>query len=86
VDSAGLVYAGRNYTVAHGRYSNYLPEEEQSANARLIAAAPDLYKELAHIVQLIKPVLEHGSFDLPGLATLNGAHRAMAKARGEETP
>jgi hypothetical protein len=52
-------------------------------DARLIAAAPDLYKELWHLVRLLEPLERDGRLDVPGLATLNGARAALAKARRE---
>lgn len=48
------------------------------ANARLIAAAPDLLKELDHLVRLLEPLEQ--SLNVPGLATLNGARAAIARA------
>lgn len=53
---------------------------DAAANARLIAAAPDLLKELQHLVRLLQPLEENGGFNVPGLATLNGARLAIAKA------
>ena len=50
------------------------------ANARLIAAAPDLLKELQHLVRLLEPELEAGRLQVPGLATFNGAKAAIARA------
>lgn len=52
-------------------------------DAHLLAAAPDLYRELAHLVNLLEPLEEAGLLAVPGLATLNGARAALAKARGE---
>ena len=51
------------------------------ANARLIAAAPNLYEALAHLVWFIEPIEHEGR--IPGLATLNAARAALDKARGE---
>lgn len=56
------------------------------ANVSLIAAAPDLYAELAHLVGLLEPLEASGALNVPGLATLNGARLALSKARGEPTP
>jgi len=56
-----------------------LPEDE--ANARLIAAAPDLLAELQHLRRLLHPWIESGN-TIPGLATLNGADAAIARATG----
>lgn len=56
------------------------PEDEMAkANARLIAAAPDLLSELQHIVSLLDPVLEAG-LPVPGIATLNRAKEIIRKA------
>jgi hypothetical protein len=44
-------------------------------NARLIAAAPLLYRELKHLVDLLEPVID--TVNVPGLATLNGARAAL---------
>ena len=51
-------------------------------NARLIAAAPDLLAELKHLVRLLEPLEKSGALNVPGLATLNGALAAIAKAEG----
>jgi hypothetical protein len=53
------------------------------ANARLIAAAPELLAELRHLVRLMEPLEQDGSLHVPGLATLNGARAAIAKAEGK---
>jgi hypothetical protein len=53
------------------------------ADARLIAAAPELLAELAHLVRLLEPLEQSGALDVPGLATLNGARAAIAKAEGK---
>ncbi len=51
-----------------------------AANARLIASAPELLQELLHLVRLLEPVED--TLNVPGLATLNGARAAIAKAEG----
>jgi hypothetical protein len=56
---------------------------ERRATASLVAAAPDLYRELAHLVALMEVPEKAGGLTVPGLATLNGARAALAKARGE---
>lgn len=48
--------------------------DEAEANARLIAAAPDLYAALERTVRALEPG-EHGA--------IKQAHTALAKARGE---
>lgn len=52
------------------------------ANAHLIAAAPELLRELEHLVRLVEPCIQDGRASIPGLATFNGAKAAIAKARG----
>jgi len=59
-------------------------EEQTKANAYLASSAPDLYRELEHLVLLIEPHERDGSLNIPGLATLNGARAALAKARGDQ--
>ncbi len=56
------------------------PLEEAKANAKLICAAPDLFKELNHLVRLLEPLEKEGFLGVPGLATLNGARMALKKA------
>lgn len=58
-------------------------DPETAANVRLCAASPDLLRELQHLVRLLTPRETDGTLDVPGLATLNGARAAIAKARGE---
>jgi len=53
-------------------------------DARLIASAPLLYDELAHLVRLLEPLERDGTLNVPGLATLNGARAALSRATGEE--
>ena len=68
---------------ADGEVVALVPKGETAAgNARLIAAAPDLYEELQHLVTLIQPLEREGDLHIPGLATLNGAREALAKANG----
>ncbi len=50
------------------------PEQD----AKLIAAAPELLKELQHLVALLEPMERAGTLNVPGLATLNGARKAIA--------
>jgi hypothetical protein len=61
--------------------SRYGCSAEDDANARLIAASPCLLKELEHLVFLLGPLEAGGILNVPGLATLNGARAAIAKAR-----
>lgn len=61
---------------------HYIPAavDPRMANARLIAAAPTLLKELQHLVRLLTPLEIAGTLNVPGLATLNGARAAIAQA------
>ena len=59
----------------------FIAQASSEQHARLIAAAPDLLTELQHLVRLMQPK-EATSLDVPGLATLNGARAAIAKATG----
>jgi hypothetical protein len=62
-----------------GRY--LVPQfKDAMGEGALIAAAPDLYRELAHLVRLLEPLEKEGGLDVPGLATLNGARAALKKA------
>jgi len=54
------------------------------ANARVMAAGPELYAELRHLVRLMEPLEDRGLLNIPGLATLNGARAALAKAEGQQ--
>ena len=65
---------------AHGANFSH---EQITANAHLIAAAPDLLNGLMHLVRLLEPLEHSGALNVPGLATLNGARAAIAKAQGE---
>jgi hypothetical protein len=53
-------------------------------DAAIIAAATALYRELDHLVALLGPMEQSGALRVPGLATLNGARAALARARGEK--
>lgn len=46
----------------------------------LFEAAEDLLRELEHLVRLLEPFED--DLNVPGIATLNGARAAIAKARG----
>ena len=54
-------------------------------DAALLGAAPDLYTELSRLVTALEPLERDGGWplDSAGVATLNGARAALAKARGE---
>ena len=87
-EDAKFVYAigprGTNSFWAHVQAagSERVSDEECRANAKLIAAAPDLLRELSHLVRLLETPISDGRVSAPGLATLNGAKAAIAKAQG----
>ena len=62
-------------------YDSGMTLSKATANARLIAAAPELLKELKILVAIIEPCLESG-LNIPGLATLNAAKAIISKAEG----
>lgn len=55
---------------------------ERDNRLRLERAAPELLKELEHLAACLHSWIESGH-SVPGIATLNGAWAAIAKARGE---
>jgi hypothetical protein len=57
-----------------------LPADQMAANARLIAAAPDLYEALTELVDLMDGVLE-GDYKPDGFTT-QPARAALAKSEG----
>jgi hypothetical protein len=63
-------------------WARFVSRSQAGANARLMAAAPDLYRELSHLVRLLEPLESGGLLSVPGLATLNGARAALARAEG----
>ena len=60
-------------------HPDYMPREEQIANARLIAAAPELLEALKGITMRFDIILDLGKGDL---LALSKARAAIAKATG----
>jgi L-alanine-DL-glutamate epimerase-like enolase superfamily enzyme len=56
-------------------------DEENEANARLIAAAPDLLGALQNMLAQYNTV--HGTGDMEMQSAIDFAHKAIAKATGE---
>lgn len=54
-------------------------------NVRMRAASRELLRELKHLVSLMEPYEEDGTLRIAGLATLNGARAAIAKAELEHS-
>lgn len=77
LDSRAVVDAATELVVADVRAP--LHEDGREVGA-LIAAAPDMARELRHLVRLLEPKERDGGLDVPGLATLNGARAALKKA------
>ncbi len=50
---------------------------------RMEEAAPELCRELRHLVRLLEPLEQSGELNVPGLATLNGPRNAITKSTGE---
>jgi len=78
-----LVYSiGCNRFVADCEFGHLPPHdplvEEQTANARLIATAPELYSALENLLRLCGP-----SSDIHNTLAVASARAALAKARGE---
>lgn len=71
--------AGGTLPIVHRTkwWSHGINEIEDAANARLIAAAPDLLEELREIVEMIDPCGHDVNFD--------AARAAIAKATGATT-
>lgn len=78
-DDPGLRSTINNKVICYLATTNQSMPITTNADARLIAAAPDLLRELRHLVRLIEPCLETG-LSIAGLATLNGAKLAIIKA------
>lgn len=80
-ETGGKVYKDAAGTERHPRT---VPEDECRANARLIAAAPDLLESLRGIVRTVNHLRE----EMPEAAAalfrldLTNAHEAIAKAEG----
>ncbi len=76
------VFAGDVLICDCGATNVEMEDIEIEANARLIAAAPELLTELRHLVSLLEPLENDGTLHVPGIATLNGAREAIRKAEG----
>ena len=82
--NTGMGFSSKGRTVALCQY--FGGAEQIAKNGHLIAAAPDLLKELQHLVDLLQPLEMDGRLNVPGLATLNGARIALSKAKGVKMP
>lgn len=76
-----IVAADGEVIICDAPFGAYVSMEQEDWD--LIAAAPDLLKELQHLVGLLDQAIGDGRISVPGLATLNGAKAAIAKATGE---
>ena len=75
-----IIYGRDNSEIAEGLNPNHAIDD---ANTLIMAAGPDLLKELRHLVMLLEPLEQSGDLHIPGLATLNGPRAAIAKAEKE---
>jgi hypothetical protein len=90
--SAGIGYDGRGNTTVYADEWNTVIARVRCGkingilcphpNARLIAAAPDLYRELRHLVNLLQPLEADGSLNVPGAG--NAERRAQSAGKGGE--
>ncbi len=71
------------YSAVGAATGDIAQEVRNEADARLIAAAPDLLRELRNLVSLLQTPLNRGDIQIHGLATLNAASAAIAKAEGK---
>ena len=76
----GLIVAALTYDS-----SDFRPEEENFANAQLIAAAPDLYADLSELTVWWANWMPDAASSNGGYGALEKARAALAKARGEES-
>jgi len=82
----GVCVAGKSIDVMMGDDDALvciLPDPKAEGNARLIAAAPELYEALRICVNLASKPLQK-AMNLKGETPYEIAMRALAKARGEE--
>jgi len=77
--SAGVTGPNGSYVAAALDLNRYDKDEEVEANARLIAAAPDLLDALERLVHMAE------CNTVPGPNLMIQARAALAKARGETT-
>lgn len=84
-------YGNRVRLTDHARvadtWSSAIPHDERAANARLIAAAPELLAEMKRYLPILEQC-EQGTrwakyTEGTGIATLNGYRAAIAKAEGK---
>lgn len=73
-----IIYAGRNTHVAQV-ITRGLPEAEAEANARLIAAAPELLSAIVELLDACPTSCEDRRLN----EAMKGAEKAIAKARGK---
>lgn len=72
-------------TVRQGEEQGDITVDQRRANARLIAASPDLVEVVKAFVQMVDDdTIKVGNYDRPRLvAVLTNAHKAVAKAEGK---
>ena len=87
------VFGGERLVAGTGGHTSNISdvEPENRANANLIAAAPELYDALAELKRLltgadVRILGENIATDIVASIVFDKADRALARARGEETP
>jgi hypothetical protein len=86
---SGAIFPGHvGVVVETSNRDHCLDPETDRANARLIAAAPELYATLREVHKELAYFLERNDVDHGGelRGTIERIRRALAKARGETTP
>jgi hypothetical protein len=81
-DASGRLYVAGDTTGPIAWVNEDDVAQDGMSNADLIAAAPELLRELEHLARCIGPWIEAGH-GIPGIATLNGARAAIFKAKGQ---
>lgn len=71
-----------SYTILEGAYLVLEDDDENTANANLIAAAPDLYDVLSSTLPILRGIV-NGLPVGPSSAILQSAEMVLAYARGE---
>ena len=83
-DASAGIKAGGLYIAAALDFNQFSRDEEVEANARLIAASPDLLQALELALRYLDhPEVKSIPFALPVDAAIDQARAAIAKARGE---
>lgn len=86
-DAAAMLRAGKCVTtrrICEAEASHYVPPQQNEANLRLIAAAPDLLASLQEVLSLA--VIKWGNLDPDANSVFESARAAIAKSEGKRCP